>query len=382
MNNQFLKFKFKEQPLSAPIPSKPKDRAAAKGQLFMRLSLQDQVMFIKELAVLIRAGIPLFLALQMIRKQGQSRTMNHIMDHVLQDVENGQSLAISLGKFKKIFGELVINVISISEISGTLSENLDHLAAELKKKQTLRRKVIGASIYPIVIILATIAITIILMVFVFPKIIPIFQSVNYTLPWTTRALIAVSKTMSSRGEFIVGGLIALFVGIVLLLRIKKLRFWFDKLLLMLPLVKKMVQSYNMANICRTLGLLLNSSVVVVRTFHITSNTTKNLAYKKELNDIAEKLLKGGAISTHMSSKPKLFPFITSQMVAVGETTGKLSETFLYLADMYEEKVEDLTKNLSTMIEPFLLIVMGLLVGFVAVSIITPIYGLTQHLAPK
>jgi type IV pilus assembly protein PilC len=128
------------------------------------------------------------------------------------------------------------------------------------------------------------------------------------------------------------------------------------------------------------GIELGESVV--RAFEITSNTTTNLLYKKELNDIAEQLTKGEKISTHMNDKKKLFPLMVPQMLQVGESTGKMSETFLYLADIYEEEMDDLTKNLSTTVEPLLLIFMGLLVGFIAISIITPIYGITQHLTPK
>lgn len=357
-------------------------KAKQVSALFMRLSLKDKILFIKQLAILIKAGVPLFSSLHMLKDQTRSRTMSKIMKQVILDVENGQYLATTLGKFKRIFGDLTINIISVGEISGTLSDNLDHLVLTLKKQQALRRKVISASVYPIFIVVSTLAITVMLTVFFFPKIIPVLKSVNYQLPWTTRFLIFLSDSLRNHG--IVIGLVAvvLIIGIYLLLRVKKVHYWYDKMLLRLPLVKKLVQTYNATNISRTLGLLQNSGVGIVRTFQITASTTTNLVYKEELNKIAEELIKGEKISSHMKKKPRLFHFIMANMIAVGENSGRLSETLMYVSDIYEEEMDDLTKNLSIIIEPLLLIFMGVLVGFIAVSIITPIYGITQNLKPR
>ena len=375
-----MKFKKKKAPEGPDIDQI--DIVKPKRHLFMRLSLRDQILFIKQLAILMRAGVPLLSSLRMLKKQSKSRTVHIIMDQVIKDVENGQYLATTLGKFKKIFGELTINIIAVGEISGTLSNNLDHLAATLKKKQALRRKVVSASVYPIFIVIATLAITVMLTVFVFPKILPVFESINYQLPWSTRFLIFINNMVKDYGLYIGLGFIILVVGIILLLRIKKIRFWYHTAMIHIPLVKHSIQTYNTTNICRTLGLLLNSGVTVVRAFNITSNTTVNLAYKKALNTIADKIIQGEIISLNMSRSKALFPIAVSQMIEVGESTGKLSDTFMYLADIYEEEMDEITKNISTTIEPVLLLFMGVLVGFIAISIITPIYGITQHLTPK
>ena len=221
-----------------------------------------------------------------------------------------------------------------------------------------------------------------LTVFFFPKVVPVLKSVNYQLPWTTRFLIFISDTLRTNGLIVSLIFVLIIIGIYLLLRIKKVRYWFDNIILSIPILKNLVQTYNATNITRTLGLLQNSGVSIVRAFQITSSTTVNLMYKKELIGISEEILKGEKISAHMSKKPKLFPVVMSQMIEVGESTGKLSETFLYISDIYEEEMDDMTKNLSTVVEPLLLIFMGVLVGFIAISIITPIYGITQHLNPK
>lgn len=375
----FFSFKKKQNKVDPDIHQG--ETPMQKEGLFLSLSLKDRILFIKQLSILIKAGIPLFKSLHMLKEQTRSRSMKKIMNSVIRDIENGQYLATSLGKFKKVFGELTINIIAVGEISGSLSDNLNHLAVILKKRQTLRRKVIGASVYPIFIILATLAITVMLTVFVFPKIIPVLKSINYQLPITTRALIFASDLMKNHGLLVFGIGVAFIVIFFLLLKIKKFHYGFDKTLLYIPFIKQFVQSYNVTNICRTMGLLLNSGITIVRSFQIAANTTTNLVYKKELNGIADKIMEGEIVSQNMK-KNNVFPLMVSQMVTVGETTGKLSETFTYLADIYEEEIDDMTKNLSNTIEPLLLIFMGVLVGFIAVSIITPIYGITQHLTPR
>lgn len=375
--------KSKKQPKKekTALPKMAGIFASVEG-FFLRLSLRDQIFFIKQLAVLLRAGIPIFTSLNILKKQSKSKSMHKIMAHVIKGVENGQYLSATLGKFKKVFGELTINIIAIGEVSGSLSNNLDYLALTLKKKQTLRRKVVSASVYPIFVIIATIAITIMLAVFVFPKILPVFKSMNYQLPWTTRFLIFINSSITNYGFLIAATIIIFIVAILLLLRIKKVHRRYDRILLSSPLISKLIQSYNVTNICRTIGLLLNSGTGVVRSFQITSNSTVNLLYKDELNRIADEIARGSVISVQMERNPKLFPSMMSQMVAVGESTGKLSDTFLYLAETHEEEMDELTKNLGTAVEPLLLIFMGILVGFIAISIITPIYGITQHLNPK
>ncbi len=348
----------------------------------MRLSLKEHIQFIKQLAVLLRAGVPILASLRMVKEQSKSKTMIAIMDAVIKDVENGQYLAGALKKFKKIFGELTINIIAIGEMSGNLSNNLDHLALTLKKKQALHRKIIGASVYPIFIVIATLVIAIVLTVFIFPKILPVFKSLNYDLPWTTKFLIFVNLALRNYGALIAVLLALGMVGFTLLWEIKSFRFWFQTLLLRTPFLGRVMQTYNSTGIFRTLGLLLNSGVTVVQSFQIVSETTLNLVYKKELTVIAENIMKGESISANMNKNSAVFPLAAAQMIAVAETTGKLSETFSYLANVYEEELDETTKNLSTMVEPMLLVFMGVLVGFIAISIITPIYGITQHLSPK
>ncbi len=359
-------------------PVKEKKKAVP---LFLRLPLQEQILFAKRLSVLLKAGVPILGALQMFKKQTTSSHSTYILGELVTNVENGTYLSAGLAKFKNIFGEFAVNIVRVGEISGTLNENLNYLAEELKKKQELKRKIISALVYPVFIVFATVGVVILLTAYVFPKIMPIFQSFKFKLPWTTRSLIFISNTFIHYGIYIFLALIILVVGYVLLLRNYKFHYFIQRTLLRFPLLGPLLQSYNIANFTRTLGLLLKSDVRIVEALNIVANTTTNLPYKKEYEAMAEFVVKGNRISTYMETNPKLFPPVLSQMTSVGEAAGGLSNSLMFLAEMYEEEMNNLTKNLSTSIEPILMIFMGLLVGFIALSIITPIYGVTQSIHP-
>ncbi len=200
------------------------------------------------------------------------------------------------------------------------------------------------------------------------------------LPLSTRIVIALSTFLRNFGIYILlFGFLAIIGTSFAFKKSVDFRFQTDRYLLKIPLLGKMAQYYNLANTCRTLGLLLKSGIGVGSALLIAAETTENLVYKKELGRIAKAADRGEELSLYLEKNPELFPTVLSQMIAVGEKTGNLSETLMYLSELYEYEVDDFSKNLSTMVEPALMIVMGILVGFIAISIITPIYGLTQNL---
>jgi len=285
-----------------------------------------------------------------------------------------------MARFKNVFGEFAINLIKIGETGGILSQNLSYLAEELKKKHLLKRKVVGALVYPIIVTVATVGLVVVLTAYIFPKILPIFSGLKVTLPWSTRALMFVSTILRDHGLLILLALVVFFVGLVLTVKLSKhVRAVLDRVLLRLPIAGNIAKDYNLANICRTLGLLLRSHTRVVEAIGITALTSGNQSYRRVLERVAKGVSSGSKISRFLENEKRLFPEMMVHMVAVGETTGNLPETLLYLADMYEHDLDEATRNLSNSIEPALMVIMGLVVGFVAVSIITPIYQVTQNL---
>lgn len=349
---------------------------------FVRFPIKEQVHFAKRLSFLIGAGVSILDSLKMLQEQSKSSSRKYIYGSVITDVTNGQFLSAGLRKFERLFGSFAINIIKIGETGGVLTQNLNYLADELQKKQELRKKVVGALIYPVFITVATLILAGSLTVFIFPKVMPIFKSLNVDLPITTVLLLAVSEFLSSYGLYLMIGIVLLVIVIKLLIRFSPtFRFAMHRVSLHLPIFGKMMRYYHMTNFCRTLGLLLKSGVNVVEAVSITGETLGNDVYKNECNKIAAVVMRGERMSTYIAKRQSLFPDFTAHLIAVGETSGSLSDTLVYLSEMYESEVSDMTKNLSNQIEPILMIFMGLVVGFVAVSVITPIYEVTQHLNP-
>ena len=348
-----------------------------------RFSLKDQIFFSKRLSFLIQAGVPLLESLSLIRLQTKHPAKKKVFDQLIKDVSCGQYLATSLARTNNLFGDFAINIIRVGETSGILTQNLKYLADELEKRRMLRNKVLGALIYPAFITTATLGVTALLTVYIFPKIMPIFISLKVPLPFTTRVLISVSEFLRSWGLLSIFILI-LFVIAFFVVRAKssRIRLVSDKMLLYLPFGGKIARSYNYANFSRTLGLMLRSGVSISVAMGITAQTTPNRIYRGAYTSLSEGLLRGETLSQGLAEMPALFPDMLTHMVAVGEKTGSLSQTLVYLAELYEADIEDLTKNLSSSIEPILMLVMGLLVGLIAVSVITPIYAITQHLSPR
>lgn len=345
-----------------------------------KLSVKNQIFFVKRLSFLLRADVPILESIQMIRNQTTSKGFAHVLDSVLEDIANGQSLSGSLGKFKNVFSNFAIHIIEFGENTGMLSENLEYLALEMNKRRMLTRKVIGAFIYPAIVTAATFGITAFLMIYLFPKIMPVFKSLHITLPLSTRIVIFLSDFIRHKGFFII---LFIFIGTVSFFiaqnKISKFRLYLDRLILRIPLLGTMVKHYNLANSTRTLGLLLKSGVTISDALPITVKTAGNTAYKNIFVRLTPIVDRGEKMSVFFAGNKFLFPDVFTQIIAVGERSGNLPHSCIYLSEMYEEEVDEFTKNLSSIIEPVLMILMGILVGFIAISIITPIYGITQNL---
>lgn len=347
---------------------------------FSSFSIKKQAFFAKRLSFLIKAGVPMLESMHVIKKQTKSKSEINVFDKIVTDLANGQTLAASLARFKGVFGNFAINIIRAGESSGTLTANLNYLADELKKKEMLRKKIMSAMLYPLIITIATFGITGLLIVYIFPKILPIFQSLNAKLPLSTRILIFLSDGIRQYGIYIFIALVILGIGFYFLLKkVPRAKFIYDGLIFRIPFIGAIAKNYNIVNTTRTLGLLLKSGLSLTEALSITADTTENTQYKKAFDDVSRGVTKGKNVSEITHSSPALFPDMLSHMVAVGEKSGNLSNTLIYLSEYYENEFDDLTKNLSSSIEPVLMIVMGILVGFVAISVITPIYEITNSL---
>lgn len=340
-----------------------------------RVNLVQKAIFAKNLSVMLKSGLTIIDALN-IAQDSTSGKFNKILGKILKSVESGNSLSKSFAQYPKVFPGIFISATNTGEASGTLVENLENVSEQLEKEKELVLKVKGAMLYPIVVLIASFVLGIVLTFVVLPKITPLFQGLNIDLPITTRALIWFSNFIQSYGSYLFTGIIVFVVFMIWLLRrkfSKPVIHWF---LLKMPIIKKISISTNLARFSRTLAMLLKSGVSIDKSLDIIKNTTENYYYQKALDRISKDIQKGTKLSDNLALFNKLFPVMLVKMIKVGEESGKFEETLFYLADYYELEVDASTKSLSTAIEPFLLIMIGLVVGFLALSIITPIYDIT------
>ncbi len=345
-------------------------------------SAKDRIIFCKRLSFMVGAGVPILQSLKLLSKQAKANKQKKVFGGILKDVSGGHYLHLAIKKHLPELGEYGINIIKVGELSGKLGQNLNYLSEDLKKKHELQRKVLGAMFYPAFIVVSTFFMVIVLTVFIFPKVLPIFTSLNMPLPLSTKILIFVSQLILTHGVWV---FLFLFISALTFYATYKKNVRFERLVercfFSFPVVGRINKLYFISQISRTLGVLLEAGMRLDEAVLICASTTRSLLYKKSLKSLYDYVLRGGKVSGYLATENKLFGESVADMVAVGEASGNLSATFLYVSNMYEAELEDLAKNLSSALEPFLIVLMGFMVGFVAVSIITPIYSITQKLKP-
>lgn len=342
-----------------------------------KVSAQEMLFFTKHLATMIKSGIPITDALDTLLEQTKSSYFKETISGILDDIKNGKNLATALEKHPEVFDQFYISLVAIAEESGTLDSNLEFLAKQLSKNYSLKKKIQGALMYPGIVFGATVLMGGFIALYILPQLVDFFGSFQIELPFTTKILVVFSKIMKDYGGYIVIGVIVIGVLLYLLTRNPKVKPFWHTLQLRMPIVGLLISYGQLARFSRNLGTLIKSGVPVSHGIEITAETLSNYRFKNDLLAISRQLTKGKNIGDSMrEGKYDIFPPIVSRMISVGEKTGRLDETLLYLGDFYEDEVDDISKNLSTILEPILLIGIGLVVGFVALSIISPIYQIT------
>ncbi len=344
---------------------------------FLKVPLSEKVLFTKHLAMMTKSSMSTVESLTLIKRQVKSRSFRTIIDKVTGEVENGQSLSTAFNRFRHVFGELFVSIIALGEASGTLSENLEYLSSELKKNRQLHSKIRSAFVYPIIIMVFTIGVVIALVFFVLPRLTSIFSSLRVKLPITTRILIGFAGIIQNYYYLIIGGIVFFVIIWTFLMKLPHFKYAIHRIILALPIVGNISKNYNMAGLTRTLGLLLKSGMKIVEAVSTTSGVLGNVVYQRALTEAVEDVKRGESLYKYLEKHEHIFPPTVSHMIEVGEKTGNLDANLLYLAEFYENEVDETVKNLSSILEPALLIFMGAIVGFVAIAIITPIYQLSQ-----
>jgi type IV pilus assembly protein PilC len=332
----------------------------------------QKVVLTKHLGIMLRAGIPLDEALQVLESQSKGK-LHQVLSKVRGDVESGMRLGDALAEYPRIFNGYYVNMIRAGEESGSLVENLEQLSLRYGKDYELKQKAQSALLYPALVLALTGGLGAIISLFVLPRLTGLFRAFEFELPWYTRALIAVSNFMADYGLIAtIGGVIAV-VALVWLARQPVVSPLTHTLYLHLPVVKKISRPLNLARFAMVLASLLKSGIPITVAVGITANVLGNMRYRQVLLEAVSRVETGEPLSSVLAESA-LFPAFATRMIMIGEQTGKLEDVLAYLAEFYETELDITLKNLSTIIEPVLLISIGIIVASVALSILTPIYN--------
>lgn len=342
--------------------------------------LKDQILFARRLSLLIDAGISLAEALRILRDIEISKRRRRAYERLLMNVEQGVSLSESFKVSAISLEDTLVALIETGESSGSLGACLTQAHAYLEKKNDLNKKVAGSLIYPGFIVFATIGMTLFLVLFIFPKIIPLLKSLNIELPLITRAVLELYHFLLLYGLWsILAAVTLLILCTILIKKSKIIRYLLHSLLLRLPVIGKFMQIYSISRVLSIGYILLSSGISLHATLRFSQKSSKNLLYKIAYGKVAEECNRGVTLAAAMSVHKNLFPLLLVHMVLIGERTGNLASLMHHSGKIYEQEIETTLKKFSSLIEPLLMILMGLVVGSIALSIILPVYEVTNHL---
>lgn len=349
------------------------------GNLFGSIKTQEKINFAKNLGSMITAGLPVTRALDVMSRQTKSNAFQNLLHELGEDISHGSTLSEALGRKPKIFSALFVSMVKAGEESGSVAGSLAMVGSQMEKSHQLAKKVKGALIYPGVIISVMIVLAILLLIYMVPTLTATFAGIGVELPLPTRILIGASDFMVENTLVVVGGLVALILALFYFAKSAGGKKLIDRGVLRLPVIGTMVREVQAARTARTLSSLLSAGVEIVVALDVTIEVMQNHLYKAVLKEAKEAIEKGDPISSVFQGNEHLYPIFVGEMVAVGEETGKISDMLLGVADYYEEQVDQKTKDLSTIIEPVLMIIIGLGVGVFAISMLAPTYSLVDYI---
>jgi len=357
---------------------KSKGSAPVLFSLKRKVKSQTVITFAKNLAVMIDAGLPVPRALLVLSKQSNNKNLVSVLEKISTAINSGETLSESLSMQPNIFSDLFVSMVKAGEESGKLSSSLRLIADQLEKTQNLTKKIKGAMIYPSVIIGLMAVIGVLLMIYMVPTLTATFSGLNIELPLPTRIIIAISDFLRTNAILTFAAILALAFGFMAGIKTQTGKNILDFTALHTPLIKNMTKELNAARTTRTLASLISSGVDIVSAIGIASAVLQNHYFKNLLDGAAKKVETGEPLSVSLSNaNGNLYPVLVSEMLSVGEETGKMTDMLNNIADYYEIEVDQKTKNLSTIIEPFLMILVGIAVGIFAIAMMLPTYSLVD-----
>jgi len=339
------------------------------------ISLTDKMMFTRNLQVMVSAGISLPRAIRTLSLQTKNKNFKKTLLDIAEEITKGKNLSEALKTHSNIFSELFQSMIKVGEESGTLEEVLGTLARQMEKDYELKSKIKGALVYPAVIVCAMVGIGILMLIMVVPKLAETFKELEIELPATTRFVIGLGNFLTQKWFLVVLMIVAFIFLFRLILKTNSGKKFFDGLFLKIPFISNIIKKSNSATLTRTLGSLITAGVPLLRSLEIVSGTLGNFYFHQAIVSSIDKVRKGEKLFEALSPYQNLFPPLIVQMLEVGEETGETSSILEKLSDFFEDEVANTTKNLSAVIEPVMMLLIGGAVGFFAISMIQPMYSM-------
>lgn len=337
-------------------------------------------MFARHLALMIRSGISLPEALRVLESETKTESFRAVIASLCDGVESGKKLSEALASHPRDFDHFFVSVVEVSEESGTLPENLEFLGKQLSKEYALQKKIKGILLYPGLILGMAFVMGSFIGIFILPKLLDLFRSLDVALPLSTRALLWFAEGMDAYGIFIISGIVLFLIMFHLMIRLDSVRPIWHRFLLSLPAIGPFIVAVSLGRFFRGLGIMMKSGLPLVHALGVEERSLENRVFRRYAKELSNGVASGNALST-LLSRPEFryMPTLAVKMVAVGERTGKLDESFFFLSRFFDEEVDTAARRFSTLLEPALLFAIAGIVLFIALSVITPIYSLTGSL---
>lgn len=345
--------------------------------IFNRVPVLERLLFSRYFALMLRAGLNVKQALGALAEQTRSKPMKVAIQGVVQSVDRGTTLADSMATYSLAFPALFISFVRVGETTGRLQESLEVLSLQLQKEYNLKRAIRGALLYPTVIVSALIAVGFTMLVFVVPKLADVFEGFDVELPLPTRILLGMGNFFEQYWWLVLLMMVGGVIGAFFLWRVAQIRNSLLHGFLFVPIIGPIIQQINLARFTRNLGSLLRSGISFVEALSILGSNTPHESYALVFRGAQEHVKKGKLLSEFLADFKRLFPPLVVNVIKVGEETGALDEVLTEIAQFYEEEVDQIMKNLTSIMEPVLMVVIGLAVGALAVSVVSPIYDLVN-----
>lgn len=346
------------------------------SSFFERVRTPDLMIFTRQFATLLASQVPVGDSLRNLYSQTTRPTLKQVISELATDIQSGFSLSQALGRHPSVFSEFYVNMVKSAEVTGRLGEVLDFLADYLENQSRLIGKVRNALVYPIFVIVLFIGVVIVMLTMVMPQILPIFEESNVELPMITKIMIATGSFFTNWWWALTIISSVLVVVLINYIQTEEGKAVKDEILLRIPIFGKLFQKMYIARFSESSRVLIQGGLTIPQAVEISSHTIGNSVYQEALHEAAENVRKGILLSQALKESP-YFPPLVSQLIAVGETTGRIEQLFKKISDFYSREVDDVVGNLVELIQPILLVVIGVLVGGLFASILLPLYNLTR-----